>query len=426
MSITHVNQAASQSRSVQHVLWINDTADFHGGCEQYIFAVVQALKTQGIRSSLLYDVDHKLSYDYCLAFDGCYPLVAPELQIASLEPDVVYVHRLKNSELIPQIVNSEVPTIKFFHDHQLFCLREHKYTAIGSHVCTSRTGLGCYSCLGFLKRSSGTGLGISIETLGSLERQQRLNRMYDHFVVGSDYMKDQVALHDFPSNRIDVLELFAPPSKPKGLARDEKRFFFAGTMVRAKGVDLILNAFAKLPADAKLVLAGTGHQQPQFEELSRSLNINERCKFVGKLKQEEMANELEQAAVVLFPSRSPETFGLMGVEAMSYATPVIASNIGGIPQWLMHEVNGMAIEANNADSLAAAMMRIYQNPKWARELGEAGQSYVRERFQLEHHLPKLLNVFEAVKSGSGSAGKAANDSSKVSASARLKLVKSEG
>ncbi|MBM82140.1 MAG: hypothetical protein CMJ78_16350 [Planctomycetaceae bacterium] len=159
-----------------HVLWIPDVPDFAGGAEGYMFNAARLLRERGVRSTLMYDVNQSTSTPFLQGFDQSFPIVDLEYQIAEIAPDVCYVQRIHDTNLITRLDNVDVPVLRFIHDHKLFCLREHKYTTIGSQTCTQTMGLNCYSCLGFVGRSE-SWPGISLQTLSLLQKQQDANKL---------------------------------------------------------------------------------------------------------------------------------------------------------------------------------------------------------------------------------------------------------
>lgn len=232
--------------TLAHVLWIGESADYQGGCERYMAETAALLAARGVRSTLLYDPELPSSSDYLARFDAAFPAVDVAAQVADIRPDVVYVQRLSGAERIDALADVDVPVARFFHDHRLFCLREHKYTTLGRRTCTETTGTGCYACLGMIGRSP-EWPGVRIKTLGSLEREQAANRRLDAFVVGSHYMADHVAAHGFDADRVHVNPLFAErPADAPDVERRTDRLLFVGQLVNGKGLDLLLHALSTL------------------------------------------------------------------------------------------------------------------------------------------------------------------------------------
>ena len=313
-----------------HVLWVNTQASFKGGAEQYIHRTAGHLATRGVVSSLLYDVADPGDPAFLRGFaGGAYPIVDAARQIAELRPDVVYVHRTDDLALLDTLARADVPVLRFLHDHRLFCLREHKYTAIGQHTCTKATGLGCYSCLGFVQRRPDRSLGL--RTLASLEREQEATRRLDGVVVGSRYMATHVAAHGFEPGRIAVLPLYAQgPAHPPSTEREPGLLLFVGQLVRGKGLDVLLEALASSRAPFRLEVAGEGAQGADLRAQAIRLGLADRVRFAGRLHGEDLEQRYRRASVLVVPSRNPETFALVGLEGMRHGLPVIATAVGGM------------------------------------------------------------------------------------------------
>jgi glycosyltransferase involved in cell wall biosynthesis len=308
------------------LLWINEVATMTGGCERYIVETVAHLRSHGFRSSLLYSVDGGTDPAFTGAFDAAFPMVDLAAQIEDLAPDLLYVHRLSDLRALETLAQCGVPVARFFHDHKLFCLREHKYRAIGHHTCTQPIGANCYACLGFVNKTAGFP-GIALRTVGAQEREQRANRVFDAFVVGSRYMRDEIAAHRFAPERIHVNPLYAAPLKSADtqLCREENLLLFVGQLTTGKGVDTLLNALPLTTSAPRLILSGTGKFEAEYRELCSRLGLEARVTFVGRLESAELAELYQRATCLVVPSRAPETFGLIGPEAMRFGTPGRAS-----------------------------------------------------------------------------------------------------
>ncbi len=375
-----------------HILWINEVATMTGGCERYIVESVNHLRTVGFRSSLLYAVDGGCDPEFTGVFDAAFPMVDVAAQIEALAPDVIYVHRLSNLEALQAVAGSGVPVARFFHDHKLFCLREHKYTAVGQHTCTQRIGLGCYACLGFVSKTAGFP-GIGVRTLTRLEREQRINRTFDAFVVASEYMRGEIVQHGFEASRVHVNQLYAEPMEADAsIERDPNLLAFAGQLTTGKGVDTLLTALKMSKSNAKLIIGGTGKFAEAYMQMAERLGISDRVTFAGRLSSEQLATLYQRAACVVVPSRAPETFGLIGPEAMRFGTPVIATKVGGMNEWLIEEQTGLAVPVNSPQHLSDAIDRMLLEPGLRQKLGAGAVAKYQAEFRPERHRRRLVNL----------------------------------
>ena len=186
------------------------------------------------------------------------------------------------------------------------------------------------------------------------------------------------------------------PEKKNYGPRNTQRLFFAGALVRGKGLDTLLQAMASSDSRLELFIAGEGRQEQLFRDMARELGIETRVHFLGKLNSEQVQEHLATCLCVVFPSRSPETFGLIGLEAMTHGTPVVATRVGGITEWLEHDVNGLVVESGNVEQLADAIREMVGNLPRAIEMGEIGLQKYASHFKPENHISNLLGTIRSI------------------------------
>lgn len=372
-----------------HVLWLNENAHALGGAERYVHDTARLLAARGHRSTLAYDVASRVDADWLRPFEGAYPLVDLTRQVRELRPDVIYAHRISEGRVVEELaaLAARTPVLRFFHDHKLFCLREHKYTAIGRRTCTATVGAGCYACLGFAQRAEAFP-GVRLVSVSALRRDQRRSAGLSGFVVGSRYMADHVAAHGFPQEKIHRIPLAVAPTptrEPGAVERD--LVLFVGQLVRGKGLDVLLRATAR--GRHRLVVVGDGRQREELVALARGLGVEARVTFTGALPRGAIDDWLARARCLAMPSRAPETFGLAGLEATARGVPVVGSDVGGMGEWLAHEVNGLRVPAGDVDALALALGRIVEDDALARRLGHGAVARHRAAFLPERHVDQL-------------------------------------
>lgn len=381
-----------------HVVWVNETADSIGGCERYIRETAGHLaQRHGVRSTLLYrDVRAAIAPGVRESFTaGVFPLVALREQLEKLQPDVVYVHRLVEEDLAAQLGKTcqelKIPALRFFHDHKLFCPREHKYTVVGRNTCTQTVGLNCFTCGGVVNKA-GRGFRLTLP-MTLLGQQEAARRLYTGFVLGSGYMARHLQAHGFPQERLHTLPLYAdPPTLPplSFAERNPQQLVFAGQLgAMGKGVDTLLQALPLVKSPVTLAIYGSGKFEGRYKELVAQLGVESKVEWKGKASSKTLDDAFRRAAAVLVPSRSPETFGLIGPEAMRHATPVIATTVGGMGEWLEDNVTGLAVPSNDPAALAQAIDRLLTDPALRARLGEAGRQRYFERFTPERHTDDL-------------------------------------
>jgi glycosyltransferase involved in cell wall biosynthesis len=390
------------------ILWITKGAAFVGGAERHIADVVPLLTARGASNYLLYAVDSPVDPEFVALFDGAFPQVDVPRQLRELAPDCLYIHQVAGCAAVDELADAGIPAVRFFHDHAPFCLRGYKYTTLGHQTCSRTLGPYCLvPCLGPINKVPGFP-PIHIRTLRAARAELAANRRFDTFAVGSVYMKDHVVAHGFAPAAVRVLPMFAPAwdDDPGATAsdldehRDPNLLLFVGALLRGKGLDILLAAMALLPRTVRLRVAGSGHQEAMFRAQAETLGLGDRVEFLGKVKRPALERHYRTAACVVVPSREPETFGLVGLEAYRHATPVVAARVGGTGDWLHEGVTGYGFPSGDAAALAEAIRKVLADPAAARALGEAGRTLAATRFTAEHHATALWNLLEStIRSG---------------------------
>ena len=114
----------------------------------------------------------------------------------------------------------------------------------------------------------------------------------------------------------------------------EHKYIFAfGRLEKIKGFDLLINAFNKIQSknDVYLLIAGEGSQQSDLENLIANLSLEHRCKLIGRKSPHEIVAYAQNSVVNVIPSYR-ESFGITALEAIASNRPVIATNVGGLPE----------------------------------------------------------------------------------------------
>ena len=197
---------------------------------------------------------------------------------------------------------------------------------------------------------------------------------------------------------MDPHRFIAGPA-PSGRART---LIYVGRMDRSsawKGVDVLVRAFAAirdLPG-VRLRLIGDGDAIADLVFLARRLGVLDRVDFAGQLRGDDLVTAMQEAAVAVLPSRSTaESFGMALIEAMACGTPVIGSDIGGIPYVVGHGVTGLLVPPGDAATLAGACRLLLTDGVLADRLGEAGRRHVTERYAWAPLMDRYLGTFRSL------------------------------
>ena len=162
-----------------------------------------------------------------------------------------------------------------------------------------------------------------------------------------------------------------------------------------KGIAVLLQGVARLagppaPLACQLLIVGDGPARGQLQELVERLGISSRVVFAGMRR--DIADVLPLVDVFVMPSLS-EGFGIAIVEAMAAGLPVVASDVGGIPEIVQHGETGLLVPPGDPAALAAALHELVTRPDRARALGACGRQRARERFSIESAVKRHEDLY---------------------------------
>jgi N-acetyl-alpha-D-glucosaminyl L-malate synthase BshA len=143
---------------------------------------------------------------------------------------------------------------------------------------------------------------------------------------------------------------------------------------------------------AKLLLCGDGPDRAKAEHLGRELNICQKIKFIGKVR--DAGSILQLSDLFLLPSET-ESFGLAALEAMAEGVPVVSSNTGGIPEVNVHGVSGYLSNVGDVEDMAKHSLEILRDTKTLEQFRQAALTRASE-FKLEKVLPVYEELYEQV------------------------------
>ena len=161
-----------------------------------------------------------------------------------------------------------------------------------------------------------------------------------------------------------------------------------------KGHPTLLEAWPRVlrsVPDAYLLIVGEGSRRDDLERQAADLRIAHRVVFTGR--REDVPAVTAALDVAVLPSYR-EAQGLTVLEAMALSRPVVASNVGGIPEMIEDGVSGLLVPPHDPEALAAAIVKLLTNHSLADTIARAGHNVVRERFCLERMVSDIEQVYD--------------------------------
>ena len=285
-------------------------------------------------------------------------------------PDVLVTHGLDDPAL-EAVLAAIRPSVFFAHAYHGTCIsgaKAHSWPAV--RPCTRTLGPGCL--LRYHARRCG---GLNPVTMVRAYHRQlgRLDavRQHDRLFAISTHIAREYTRHGVPPDRIEVL----PPPVPDATddrveAIDPDHIVYLGRLERLKGpavaVASVAAAAVKMQRPLRLTIAGDGSHATEVQAAASQIapGVLRDIRFTGRLDPAAAASLLARAGLVVVPSLWPEPFGLVGLEAAARGVPVVAFDVGGIPEWLIDGVTGHLASsfATPVPNLRDAIIRALADP----------------------------------------------------------------
>jgi len=204
---------------------------------------------------------------------------------------------------------------------------------------------------------------------------------HTHIAISRGLAKYLEEVEGFDGSSFEIVHYgIEPDGVPRAYAPDVPRLLCVGRLIPIKGHIVLLRAFAQARRQVpslRLDIAGRGPLEPALRALVKELGIQDGVRFLGYVAPIQRA--IEDAAAVVVPSMG-EGFGMVALEAMERARPVIAAEIGGLGELVEDGVTGYLVPPGEAEPLADAIVAVASDLPRAAELGEAGRRRALEEF----------------------------------------------
>lgn len=175
----------------------------------------------------------------------------------------------------------------------------------------------------------------------------------------------------------------------------DPRLLCVGRLIPIKGHLVLLRALAQARSrvpGVTLDVAGRGPLEPALKSYARELGLAEAVRFLGFVSPVQRA--IEDAAIVVVPSLG-EGFGMVALEAMERARPVIASAVGGLPEIVADGETGLVVPSGDAEALAEAIVALAGDLERSAEMGRAGRERALAEFPPERSAERIEELYAA-------------------------------
>ncbi|GAB1715073.1 MAG: glycosyl transferase [Nitrobacter sp.] len=324
------------------------------------------------------------------------PFPDPELVLALKRlvvrerPDIVHAHNWIYASFLPVKPLGGAPLVVTLHDYGLVCAKKN-FMHQDTHLCSDPALTKCLSCAA---RHYGT-LKAAVTTLGNMGTSFAARRMVDRFIPVSHAVARNTGL---TGSRIpyEVIPNFVPddvgvpgPEDPLLAQLPAEGFIlFVGDMMRLKGIDVLLNAYAGLKRAPPLILLGRRAPDTPAE-------FPPNVHALGTWPHSAIMHAWRRSLFGVLPSVGPEACATVIMEAMACGKAVVATDIGGMPDLVDSGETGLLVPAGDTLALRQAMQQLLDDRALLTRLGAASLARV-ERLKASAVVTRIEQVYRNV------------------------------
>jgi L-malate glycosyltransferase len=192
-------------------------------------------------------------------------------------------------------------------------------------------------------------------------------------------------------------EVFAPPAlrvdKPLTVG-------IVKTLRPRYGIRELILAFRQIAHDfpaVRLVIVGGGEQLTELQTLVAQLGLQAQATLTGPINHQDIPKYLHTFDIFVVPSlTNRESFGVAAVEASACGLPVIASNVGGLPEVVLDGQTGLLVPPGDITALAQAISRLLSDPLLRQKMGHAGRQFVLANYRWIDNAKLMEQLYEEV------------------------------
>lgn len=394
------------------ILLVNKFHYLNGGSEKYYFELGKLLKKHGNEVAYFSMEDDRnirtgdkeffvkkidLNYGSKLkALDVIYSkdnYKKMEEAIKEFRPDVIHFNNFQR-QLSASVVeagwNAKIPMIFTAHDMEAVC--PNKDMLYNGRICDDCITKGYMSCI--KKKCIKNSKLKSI--LGVIEmKYYKLHSIYEKFnyiVSPSEFMKKCLLNGGVKNQNIEVIHNFSNATNCNNEINGDYIFYF-GRISKEKGIFNLIGAVKKC-GEVKLLIAGTGPEEEKIKKYIKENKMESRVVLLGYLNQDEIRERIEKCRFVVIPSIWYENCPYSIIETLEIGKPIIASEIGGIPEIVENEKNGLLYRYDSVDDLADKINELYYNQEKINKMKESSKN----KFKMEHtedvYYQKIMKIYK--------------------------------
>jgi len=303
----------------------------------------------------------------------------------------IFQHQISPSVFGP-LKAKKIPIILTLHDLKPICPNYKFY--VNNEVCEDCSGGNFYHC--FTNRcTKGSTLGSLVNTVEmylhyALNYYQSVNK----YIAVSRFYKQKMIDAGFAEDKIAYLPNYIDSNQFEADGKDNGYMLYFGRLSEEKGIGTYINS-ASQNRHIPYYIVGTGPLEQDLRNKAKQALLDN-VHFLGFKQGSELKTLLSHATCVVVPSEWYENCPMTILEAHASGRPVIGANIGGIPELIDENIDGLIFPPGDTNSLSEKINWVWDNRVLAKEMGKNGRKKIEVKFNAQVHYDALLNIYRSV------------------------------
>ena len=403
------------------ILLVNKFHYLKGGSEKYYFELGDLLKEHGHEVAYFSMEDEKnlktCQKEYFVksidlnkgsklkALDVIYSKENYKKMIEAIEdfkPDIIHLNNFQrqlSASIVKAANKKKIPLVFTAHDVQAICqaisMLDHD-----NEICERCIRGKYFNC--FRKKCIKDSTLKSL--LGAIEgKYYRINKVYkskiDYIITPSNFYKLKMIEDGQNEKNIDFIHNYIKIEDYNLNTEDNGYALYFGRLSKEKGILNLIYAFKNLintDKTLRLYIAGRGPEEENIREIIKNNNLEENIKLLGFLNSNQVKEYIRKCSFVVIPSIWYENCPYSALETQAIGKPIIGSDLGGIPELVKNEENGLIYKYNDINQLAEAMRKLYYDKDLRDAYGKNAKEYAKKEYDQERYYKKIMEIYTNV------------------------------
>ena len=398
------------------ILIVNTSFSLEGGAEVIAYNTYKLLKDRnydvyfwGCNKKPYFEEDYAFSKYFTNTYQGFNDYIKNPLKyyynyeavrdlhklIDIIKPDLIHYHNFWMLTSSVFSVGKNIP--KFLTIHNASCcpaqtlMFRNKYLC-KSQYCKKNNVLPC-----IINKCVNNNLEASIRRAFSSYIDVKNFKYIDKFITPSNALREITLKAEIgiTEDKITTVNNFLPNKELNIIPNFSNNgyFLYIGRLSPEKGIHYLLEAMKDLPRDIPLHIVGKGPDESRLRKYANANNLYN-VNFKGFKNRDEINEEYQNCIAVIVPSYWFENFPTINMESFINGKPVIASNIGGIPEQIEHDKNGLLFEPANVTQLKDCILKYWNNPELVVEHGKNAYQKAVTQYSEDRYLKEITKLYK--------------------------------